>query len=118
MNDFVAVDKTSAFREGKIRRYFVGGKEIGVLLWNGRWHAFSNRCTHDDFQMHFGFVEDDCLNCPIHYAVFDLETGKRVSGPGGIDDLPVYQARASGEDVEVSLTPPAAVRPKQTRVAK
>ena len=101
MSDFVTIDTLDSFREGKIRRYFLKGKEIGVVLHEGRWHAFSNRCTHGDFQLHFGFVEDGCLNCPIHYGVFDLETGKAVGGP--VTDLPVYQVRVLDQDVQVSL---------------
>jgi nitrite reductase/ring-hydroxylating ferredoxin subunit len=101
VSDFVTIDTLDSFREGKIRRYFVKGKEIGVVLWQGRWHAFSNRCTHDDFQLHFGFIEDGCINCPIHYGVFDLETGKAISGP--VTDLPVYAVRVQDQDVQVSL---------------
>jgi nitrite reductase/ring-hydroxylating ferredoxin subunit len=103
MADFVTVAQVSDFREGKIRRYFVDGREIGVVLWRDRWHAFSNRCTHQDFQMHFGYVEDDSLHCPIHFAVFELATGARTGGPWSIDDLPVYDIRVEGNDVQVSL---------------
>jgi nitrite reductase/ring-hydroxylating ferredoxin subunit len=101
VSQFVTVDTLHSFREGKIRRYFVNGKEIGVVTLNGRWHAFSNRCTHADFQLHFGFIEDGCLNCPIHYGVFDLETGRAVSGP--VTDLPVYAVRVEGNEVQVSI---------------
>ena len=92
------------FREGKIRRYFVQEREIGVVLWEGRWHAFSNRCTHADFQLHFGYIEDGCINCPIHYGVFDLETGKAVGGP--VTDLPVYPVRVQSDQVQVNVSQP------------
>jgi len=77
------------------------GHEIGVVLWEGRWHAFSNRCTHNDFQLHFGYIEDGCIHCPIHYGVYDLETGMAKSGP--VTDLPKYGVRVIGEDVQVEL---------------
>ena len=103
MEDFVTIARVSDFKEGKIRRYFVDGKEIGVVYWNERFHAFHNRCTHADFQMHFGFVEDDCLHCPIHYGVYDLGTGKAVSGP--VEDLPTYPIRVEGDEVQVRPVP-------------
>jgi nitrite reductase/ring-hydroxylating ferredoxin subunit len=106
MSDFVTIDAISAFREEKIRRYFLGGREIGVVLYKGRFYAFSNRCTHADFQLHFGFVEDGCLWCPIHYGVYDLATGKAVSGP--VTDLPSYAVRVDGEAVQLSLGDQAA----------
>jgi nitrite reductase/ring-hydroxylating ferredoxin subunit len=105
VSDFVSIANVADFRDGKIRRYFVNGREIGVVLWNGRWHAFSNRCTHDGFQMHFGYIEDECLHCPIHYGVFDLDTGKAVSGP--VTDLPTYEIRVDGDAVQVSVEEPA-----------
>ena len=77
------------------------GHEIGVVLWEGRWHAFSNRCTHNDFQLHFGYIEDGCIHCPIHYGVYDLETGMAKSGP--VTDLPKYGVRVMGEEVQVKL---------------
>lgn len=100
MSDYVSVAKVTDFREGKIRRYFVKGKEIGVVKLDDAWHAFSNRCTHNDFQLHFGYIEDGQVHCPIHWASFDIETGRAVEGPRFIDDLTVYDVRIEGEDVQ------------------
>jgi nitrite reductase/ring-hydroxylating ferredoxin subunit len=104
MESYVSVAKVEHFREGKIRRYFVDGTEIGVVSWGGRFYAFGNRCPHRDFELHFGYVEGDCVHCPIHYANFDLASGRAMGGPPDIGDLPVYRTRVEGDDVQVSLT--------------
>jgi nitrite reductase/ring-hydroxylating ferredoxin subunit len=106
VDGFRTIARVSDFREGKIRRFFVDGKEIAVVLWNERFYAFHNRCTHADFQMHFGFVEDDCLHCPIHYGVYDLASGKAISGP--VTDLPTYPVLVEGDEVQISPEPVAA----------
>jgi len=98
-----SVGGLNEFPEGKIRRRFVNGREIAVVLWGGRFYAFSNRCPHADFQMHFGFVEDDKLHCPIHYAEFELATGKAVFGPAGVSDIETFAVEADGESVRVSV---------------
>ena len=103
MTEYVRIDDVNAFREEKTRRYFVGGREIGVVLYQGRFYAFSNRCTHNDFQLHFGFVEDGCVWCPIHYGVFELATGKAVSGP--VTDLQHYDVRVQGDEVQIGIGP-------------
>lgn len=90
------------FPEGKIRRRMVAGREVGVVLWNGRFYAFSNRCPHADFQMHFGFVEDDKLHCPIHHAEFELGTGRAVYGPEGVPDIETFAVRVEAERVQVA----------------
>ena len=74
-----------------------------MVLWRGRFYAFSNRCPHADFQLHFGYVEDDKVHCPIHYAEFEIDSGRAVYGPWGVGDLPVYAVRVEGEEVQVAL---------------
>jgi 3-phenylpropionate/trans-cinnamate dioxygenase ferredoxin subunit len=106
MPDFVNVAKVTDFRAGKIRRYFLQGKEIGVVNMDGDWYAFSNLCTHRQFQLHFAFADNDRIYCPIHYAEFDIRTGEVLAGPRYIDPLPCYQVRIDGDDVQVSLEPP------------
>ena len=103
MLEFVGVAKVSDFREGKIRRYFLDGKEIAVVNIEGDWYAFSNFCTHRDFQLHFGYADHERIYCPIHYAEFDIKTGEVLGGPRFIDALPCYQVRIDGEDVQISL---------------
>jgi nitrite reductase/ring-hydroxylating ferredoxin subunit len=94
-------EKLSYFPEDKVRRFFRGGKEIAVVQHAGRLHAFSNRCTHEDFQLHFGYVEDGCIHCPIHYGVFDLLTGRALSGP--VTDLATYEVRVQGDEVYIGV---------------
>jgi nitrite reductase/ring-hydroxylating ferredoxin subunit len=89
------------FPESKVRRVFVDGREIGVVQYDGRFYAFSNRCTHNDFQMHFGFIEDGCLWCPIHYGQFDLATGRAMGGP--VTDLASFEVRVVDDEVQVGV---------------
>ena len=103
MDAYVALDSVADYPEGKIRRYFLPAAEVAVVMWQGRLYAFRNRCTHADFQLHFGYVEDCLVHCPIHFAAFDMASGEAVSGPYGIDPLPVYPVRVRDGRVEVQL---------------
>ena len=103
MSEYHEVGALREFPQGKIRRRFVEGREIAVVCWRERFYAFSNRCPHADFQMHFGFVEDDKLHCPIHYAEFDLATGKAVFGPAGVADIETFAVAVDGEVVKVAV---------------
>jgi len=91
------------FPEGKIRRRMVQGQEVGIVLWSGHFYAFSNRCPHADFQMNFGYFECDKLHCPIHYAEFELATGKAVYAPQGTVDIATYAVRVEDERVPKSV---------------
>ena len=105
MPTFHPVGALREFPEGKLRRRMVEGKEVCVVLWQGRFYACSNRCPHADFQMHFGFIENDKLHCPIHHAEFELATGKAVYGPEGVPDIATYTVRIEDGAVHVSLEP-------------
>ena len=98
---FYSVGPVERFSNAKIRRFFLDGHEIGVVQYNERFYAFSNRCTHNDFQLHFGYIEEGCLWCPIHYGQFDLATGHAVSGP--VTDLQSYEVRVVDGDVQVGI---------------
>jgi nitrite reductase/ring-hydroxylating ferredoxin subunit len=101
MLEYHYCEKLSYFPEEKIRRFFRGGKEIAVVQVGGKLHAFSNRCTHNDFQLHFGFVEDGCIWCPIHYGVFELASGRAKSGP--VTDLETFEVKVEGDEVYVGV---------------
>lgn len=103
MTEYQDVGPLREFPEGKIRRRMVDGHEVGVVFWQGTFYAFNNRCPHADFQMSFGFVEGEKLHCPIHYAEFELATGKAVYGPEGITNIVTYSVRVHNETVQVSL---------------
>jgi nitrite reductase/ring-hydroxylating ferredoxin subunit len=103
MTESQSVGALNEFPEGKIRRRFVNGREIAVVLWEGRFYAFDNRCPHADFQLHFGFIENDKIHCPIHYAEFELATGKAVFGPAGVSDLETFTVEPDAHQVRVTL---------------
>ena len=98
---FHSVGPVERFSNAKLRRFFLDGHEIGVVQYEGGLYAFSNRCTHNDFQLHFGYIEEDCLWCPIHYGQFDLATGRAMSGP--VTDLQTYEVRVVDGDVQVGI---------------
>lgn len=101
MLEYHYCEKLDYFTEAKIRRFFRAGKEVAVVRVDGKLYAFSNRCTHNDFQLHFGYVEDGCVHCPIHYGAFDLATGEARSGP--VTDLESYDVKVEGDAVFVGL---------------
>lgn len=101
MTLFHPIGNLDYFPEEKIRRFFRSGREIAVVRYQGQFYAFSNRCTHADFQLHFGFVEDGCIWCPIHYGVYELASGKAKSGP--VTDLATFEVRIQGDEVLVGV---------------
>jgi len=80
----------------------VAGKEIGLYWVEGAVYATDNICTHALARLSEGFLDGDCIECPVHQAVFNVKTGDVVGGPA-TDPLKTYPCRAEGEDVLVDI---------------
>ena len=59
-------------------------------------------CTHAEASLCGGPVHDGQVACPLHFATFDIRTGK-CTGPPADEDLRTYAVRINGEDVEVEV---------------
>ena len=100
MLHFVSVGKAGDFPEGKMRAFRLGETEIAVALIKGRFHAFSNICTHRYANLSDGFVIDGQIVCGEHEATYDPATGSILYGPA-FEPLPVYPVRVEGDEVKV-----------------
>jgi nitrite reductase/ring-hydroxylating ferredoxin subunit len=99
--EYYSAGELDYFPEEKIRRVFRGDREIAIVRYKGEFYAFSSRCTHADFQLHFGFIEDGCLWCPIHYGQFNVTTGEAIGGP--VTDLKTFPVRIEGDTVFIGV---------------
>ena len=73
-----------------------------VLLANvdGTFYAIQDRCGHRQAVLSRGTLRGHVVECPLHFAEFDVRTGKLVSGPIS-EDIPTYEVLVDGEVVYV-----------------
>ncbi|MCF2706173.1 non-heme iron oxygenase ferredoxin subunit [Arcanobacterium haemolyticum] len=69
---------------------------------DGTWHALGDTCTHADFSLADGDVEDGAIECWKHGSPFELATGRPLSLPA-TKPVPVYTIQISGSDVLVDV---------------
>jgi len=67
---------------------------------DGELYALRNNCSHKDFQLHLGTLEDNQLECAWHGARFDVETGRALRLPA-IKPVRTYEVIVDGGDVLV-----------------
>ena len=100
---WVRVAAISDVGEGKCLGVKAGGKEIAVFhLTGGSFHALDNVCTHEFALLTEGWMENGCIECPLHAAQFDIKTGKAMSAPAD-ENLKVYEVKAEGGDLMVKI---------------
>lgn len=80
----------------------VADTKIGIFQLNNKYFAIENVCPHAYALLTEGFVEDGTVECPLHEAIFDIETGNLESGPG-CRNLCTYPVKIEGESVLISL---------------
>lgn len=96
----VLAAQTSELAPGSGKVFPLGTRPaILVHTPDGKWRAFSAKCTHLSCTVTYR-QDMDMIWCPCHDGHFDL-TGKNVSGPPP-RPLPEYSVVVKGEDVYVT----------------
>ncbi|HBT34418.1 MAG TPA: ferredoxin [Pusillimonas sp.] len=78
------------------------GKQLAVHHTEGEYFVTDNICTHQFALLSDGFIEDGCVECPLHQAMFDLRTGEPKSAPA-TEPVKVYEVKVEGDDILVNL---------------
>ncbi|MGR3795770.1 Rieske (2Fe-2S) protein [Vannielia sp. SX4] len=86
--------------EGRVVTVRVAGHLVGVALVGASPRVFQSLCPHDKASLKDGRIEGCEVQCPRHFARFDLESGK-VSAGWRVDDLRLYPARVREGWVQV-----------------
>lgn len=91
---------------------------VALYRFGEDYLATGNICTHQFALLSDGFVEDGCVECPLHQARFDVRTGKALSGPVN-KDLDTYAVKVEDGQVFVDVTRPAEIAetPADNRIA-
>lgn len=100
----VEVGRAEDIAPGTAMRVVVGALPIAIFNQDGEFFAIGDTCSHEDYSLAEGEVEDGCtVECALHGARFDLRTGAALSLPA---TLPVGTFSAWVEDGILKLEVP------------
>ncbi|GIW06796.1 MAG: hypothetical protein KatS3mg060_1601 [Dehalococcoidia bacterium] len=88
--------------EGEARRVYLGGRLMIVAKVNGQFHAISALCTHWPEMIDPESLSGCEVRCPVHWATFDVRTGKATGGPTR-KAVPVFPVTVNGDDLLIEL---------------
>ena len=92
-------------RDGATRVHFENVPVL-VSLRGDEVRAVAATCTHRGGPLDERRFTGDCVTCPWHGSVFNVRDGSVVRGPA-VYALATFEARLSGDDVELRSVPPA-----------
>jgi 3-phenylpropionate/trans-cinnamate dioxygenase ferredoxin subunit len=100
---WVRVASVADVAEGQVHPVRVGEHEIALFhLPGGDYRATDNICTHEYAQLSDGWLEDGCIECPLHAARFDIRTGKALCAPAE-GNLKVFELKIEDGDLLVMV---------------
>lgn len=73
-----------------------------LVAWvEGEVFAIEDACNHAGASLAEGWLEDECVVCPMHAYVFELRTGRLARPKGLCGDQRTYEAKIEGDMVGV-----------------
>ena len=103
MGTFHKVTQTKNLAPGQGMAVEVAGNRIALFNVDGTFYAIGDTCTHRGGPLSEGSLEGSTVTCPWHGANYDIRTGKNLTPPAPAE-VPSYNVRVEGDDVEVEIS--------------
>jgi nitrite reductase/ring-hydroxylating ferredoxin subunit len=102
---FVAVAQVGDLAPGEMKFVAVDRERIVLANVEGSFYALRDVCGHRNAPLSRGRLDGCIVECPLHFAQFDIRTGKFVDGPYSAD-VPAYEVRVEDDTVYLKQQPP------------
>jgi 3-phenylpropionate/trans-cinnamate dioxygenase ferredoxin subunit len=104
MSPWVTVGLATELPPGTRKTLTVNNMSILICNLEGHFYAVQNRCSHADFPLEEGVIEDKLITCPYHGAKFCLVSGE-VKTPPAFTDLETYPTRVHNSLLQILIEP-------------
>lgn len=81
------VAKEGSMKDGALFKTKVGEQEVLLIKSGDSYYATSHLCTHEEYDLSEGFMDEGTLICPNHFATFNPKDGSVISPPEGSGDI-------------------------------
>ena len=103
MAEPVRVAGLDELEPGTLKEVVIGDTTVCLARTSdGEFYAFTNNCSHRDFPLHTGTLEDHQIECSWHGARFDVTTGRALRLPA-IRPIRTYEVTVRDDAVFVTL---------------
>jgi nitrite reductase/ring-hydroxylating ferredoxin subunit len=100
LDGFLPVAKASELLPGQMKWVAVDRERVVLANVEGAYYALRDVCGHKNAPLSRGKLSGYLIECPLHFAQFDVRTGELVDGPVS-NAVPVYQVRVEGDTLYV-----------------
>lgn len=100
MTRWIPVAGEGDIPEGEALAVDVAGQAVCLYNLGGTVYATQDTCTHEDASLAMGYIDGDCIECPLHQALFHIPTGEARTAPASVN-LRVFPVRVVAGTIEV-----------------
>jgi nitrite reductase/ring-hydroxylating ferredoxin subunit len=80
----------------------VGGAQLALFRIGNEVFALLDLCSHGQARLSDGYVEDGCVECPLHQGLVDIRTGAPRKQPI-TEPVQSYPARVRDGRIEIEI---------------
>jgi len=106
VRQWVQVCKIEDVPEGRVMGFEVTACPVAIYNLGGRIFSTDGLCTHAKVSLSKGRIIGRSVECPLHVACFDIESGKGLGAPI-TRDLQTYQVAIMNGYILISMPVPA-----------
>lgn len=100
--ELVRVALLSDIPPGTLLGVEVDEKRICLANVDDEIYAFQDNCSHKDFPLSAGRIDDGKLECAWHGAKFDMQTGRALSLPA-IKPIRTYEVTVENGEIFIAV---------------
>ncbi len=86
------VAKESSMKDGDLFKVKISSEDVLIVRDRGKFFATSVFCTHENYDLSEGFVDEGNIVCPNHFAIFRPSDGSVVQNPEGSGAIPALKS--------------------------
>ena len=98
--NWVKVASAQDLGNNEAKTVSVAGYDVALYRIDDEFFATDSMCTHATALLSEGFVEDGCVECPLHQGRFDIRTGQAMCAPVTVN-LRTHAVRRDGDVIYV-----------------
>ena len=102
MADWIDVADAGALEEGEPLAVSAAGVRLALFRIGVGVFALYDLCSHGAAKLSDGFVEDGCVECPLHQGLVEIATGAPRSAPI-TEPIRSYPARELDGRIQVEV---------------
>lgn len=78
---YIAIADEGELKSAQMKRVTAGGKKLLLCNADGKHYVVDEMCSHEDYSLYLGCIQNGRIKCSLHGSYFDLETGEPTVEP-------------------------------------